>query len=87
LGGHANDQPLHGIEIEMYFNDHGFPHFHAKHADGTAKIRIDTLEIIESDLARRQLHFVLAWPSYIRTNWKRTGVGRAPVTNCFRSSH
>lgn len=50
-----------GITIEMYFNDHGHPHFHAVHADGKAKIRIDTLEPLESSLPRRYLRFVLAW--------------------------
>jgi Domain of unknown function (DUF4160) len=30
-----------GIVIRMFHNDHGFPHFHAQHADGHAKIRID----------------------------------------------
>jgi hypothetical protein len=43
-----------GITIAMFFDDHGFPHFHARHAEGEAKIRID-------DLGRRQLRFVLAW--------------------------
>jgi hypothetical protein len=66
---------FHGIDIEMYFNDHGFPHFHAFHADGAAKIRIDTLEIIKSDLGRRQLRFVLAWAELHREeleeNWRR----------------
>jgi hypothetical protein len=47
-----------GIVIAMYFDDHGPPHFHARHADGAAKIRIDTLEAIESTLGRRQLRFV-----------------------------
>jgi hypothetical protein len=32
----------------MYFDDHGPPHFHARHAEGSAKVRIDTLEVIES---------------------------------------
>jgi hypothetical protein len=50
-----------GIVIAMYFDDHGPPHFHARRADGAAKIRIDTLEAIESTLGRRQLGFVLAW--------------------------
>jgi hypothetical protein len=52
---------FHGITIRMFFADHGFPHFHAKHADGAAKVRIDTLEIIESNLPRRHLRLVLAW--------------------------
>ncbi|MGH2961139.1 MAG: DUF4160 domain-containing protein [Solirubrobacterales bacterium] len=27
----------------MLFDDHGHPHFHARHAEGSAKVRIDTL--------------------------------------------
>ncbi|MGE5527423.1 MAG: DUF4160 domain-containing protein [Methanosarcina sp.] len=30
-----------GIVIVMFFDDHGFPHFHARHAEGEAKVRID----------------------------------------------
>jgi hypothetical protein len=26
-----------GITIAMFFDDHGFPHFHARHAEGEAK--------------------------------------------------
>jgi Domain of unknown function (DUF4160) len=50
-----------GIVIAMFFDDHGPPHFHARHADGSAEIRIDTLEPIETTLGRRQLRLVLAW--------------------------
>lgn len=64
-----------GIKIGMFFDDHGFPHFHAYHADGEAKIRIDSLEIIESSLERRQLRFVLAWAELhqaeLEENWHR----------------
>ena len=45
----------------MFFDDHGPPHFHARHSQGNAKVRIDSLEVIESTLPRRQLRFVLAW--------------------------
>lgn len=58
----------------MNFDDHGPPHFHARHADGAAKIRIDTLEAIESTLGRRQLRFVLAWAELhqgeLLENWR-----------------
>jgi hypothetical protein len=27
-----------GITIAMYFDDHGHPHFHARDADGEAKV-------------------------------------------------
>jgi len=46
---------------------------HAQHADGHAKIRIDTLEAIDSSLPRRQLRFVLAWAELhqaeLEENW------------------
>jgi Domain of unknown function (DUF4160) len=76
-----------GIAIRMFFDDHGFPHFHARHSEGEAKVRIDNLEVIDSSLSRRQLRFVLAWPSFIRKSSKRTGAGREPVRHFGRSSH
>ena len=70
---------FYGIVIAMYFDDHGYPHFHARHADGEAKVRIDTLEAIDSTLPRRQLRFVLAWAELHQTscteNWQRARAG------------
>ena len=63
----------------MYFDDHGPAHFHARHAGGNAKVRIDTLEVIESNLGRRQLRFVLAWAELhqdeLSENWRRARAG------------
>jgi len=43
--------PFFGIVIAMYFEDHGPPHFHARHADRSAKVRVaragQTLQEIE----------------------------------------
>ncbi len=68
-----------GIVIAMYFDDHGAPHFHARHSEGNAKIRIDTLEVIESSLGRRQLRFVLAGAELhqheLAENWRRASAG------------
>jgi hypothetical protein len=68
-----------GISIAMFFDDHGPPHFHARHAGATAKVRIDTLEVIESDMGRRQLRFVLAWAELhqqeLSENWRRARAG------------
>jgi hypothetical protein len=58
----------------MYFDDHGHPHFHARHADGQAKIRIDEIDVIDSDLGQRQLRLVLAWAELLE-NWRRARVG------------
>lgn len=63
----------------MYFDDHGPPHFHARHADDATKIQIDTLETIESTLGRRQLRFVLAWAELhqdgLLENWRLARAG------------
>jgi hypothetical protein len=68
-----------GIVIAMYFDDHGPPHFHARHSHGSAKIRIDTLELLDSTLDRRQLRLVLAWAELhqaeLRENWQRARAG------------
>lgn len=68
-----------GISIAMFFDDHGHPHFHARHAEGQAKVRIDELEVIESTLGRRQLRFVLAWAELhqeeLSENWRRSRAG------------
>jgi hypothetical protein len=78
-----------GIVIEMYFEDHGFPHFHAKHADGKARIRIDTLEPLSNTLPRRQLRFVLAWAELHRgeleENWKRARTGETRTSRSLAS--
>ena len=68
-----------GIVIAMFFDDHGPPHFHARHAERRAKIRIDTLEPIDSTLERRQLRFVLAWAELhqeeLLENWRLARAG------------
>lgn len=68
-----------GITIAMFFDDHGFPHFHARHAEGEAKVRIDNLEVMDSNLGRRQLRFVLAWAELhqaeLEENWRRARGG------------
>jgi hypothetical protein len=64
-----------GIAISMYHDDHGFPHFHADHADGYAKVRIDDLTIIEGNLPIRQLRLVRRWAAAhqqeLLKNWRR----------------
>jgi hypothetical protein len=63
-----------GIVITMYFDDHDPPHFHARHAASGAKVAIETLEVMDSTLERRQLRFVLAWAELhadeLLDNWR-----------------
>jgi hypothetical protein len=79
IGGVPTISRFFGISIAMFFDDHGPPHFHARHAQGNAKVGIDSLEVIDSNLPRRQLRFVLAWAelhqSELRENWRRARAG------------
>jgi len=66
---------FYGIAIRMFFDDHSFPHFHARDAEGAAKVRIDNLEVLANSLGRRQLRLVLAWAEIhqgeLADNWRR----------------
>jgi uncharacterized protein DUF4160 len=68
-----------GITITMFFDDHEPPHFHARAAEHKAKVRIDSLEVIASDLQRRELRLVLAWAEMhaqeLMANWRRAREG------------
>ncbi len=68
-----------GVTITMYFDDHAPPHFHARAAEHSAKIRIDVLEIIESNLRRRERRLVLAWAEMhaeeLDANWRSAREG------------
>ncbi len=68
-----------GIVIAMFFDDHDPPHFHARHAAGEARIRIDTLEVMDSTLGRRQHRLVMAWAELhqqeLTENWNRARAG------------
>lgn len=66
---------FHGIAIEMYWNDHPIPHFHAFAAGRTARVSIDNQELLEGDLPRRQLRMVCKWAAVhqkeLEENWRR----------------
>jgi hypothetical protein len=70
---------FHGIVIAMYFDDHDPPHFHARHAGAQARIRIDTLEVLDSTLGRRQLRLAVAWAELrqaaLEEDWRRARAG------------
>jgi hypothetical protein len=79
IGGVPTICRFYGIVIAMFFDDHGHPHFHARHAGCEAKIRIDQVEVIESTLDVRQLRLVLAWAELHREelleNWRLARAG------------
>jgi len=62
-----------GIVIEMFWREHGPPHFHATYAEHEATIAIETLDILAGDLPRRAKGLVLEWAEEhrdeLRENW------------------
>jgi hypothetical protein len=52
---------FYGIVIQMYWNEHAPPHFHALYGEHEALIDIQKLEIVRGNLPRRALNLVLDW--------------------------
>ena len=52
---------FYGVLIQMFWNDHAPPHFHALYGEYEVLIDIRTLEITEGALPRRALAMVLEW--------------------------
>jgi hypothetical protein len=52
---------FYGILIQMFWRDHGPPHFHALYAEHEALIDIRTLEVMQGGLPKRALALVLEW--------------------------
>ena len=52
---------FYGILIQMFWNDHAPPHFHALYTEYEVLIDIRTLEVMEGQMPRRALALVLEW--------------------------
>ena len=52
---------FYGLVIQMFWDDHAPPHFHASYAEHEALIDIRTLAVIEGQLPRRAMTLVLEW--------------------------
>ncbi len=52
---------FYGIIIQMFWNDHPPPHFHALYGEYEALVDIRSLEILRGDLPRRALNMVQEW--------------------------
>jgi hypothetical protein len=52
---------FYGIIIKMFFNDHLPSHFHAEYGNYKAMIGIESGEIIEGEMPKKQLKLIQAW--------------------------
>lgn len=75
---------FHGIIIRMYFapDEHNPPHFYVYYNEFKATFRLDTLELMEGSLPRRQLRLVQAWAELhldeLKANWRMAMNGENP---------
>lgn len=73
---------FYGVEITMYFKEHGRPHFHALYGEYSAAIAIDTIEVLAGSLPGRALSMVSEWAWLHRLelleNWALARDGLSP---------
>lgn len=50
-----------GIIIEMYYNDHAPPHFHAKFGEYSCCVDINKGIVVKGMLPNKQLKYILSW--------------------------
>ena len=71
---------FYGIIVEMFYNEHIPPHFHARHGEDRAVIDIASGDVLEGELSRRDLRLVEAWLELNReslmANWQLGREGR-----------
>jgi hypothetical protein len=64
---------FYGIVIEMYYGDHPPPHFHARYGDHSAKVEIETGNVIAGELPGQALRLVREWTAEhrgeLKANW------------------
>jgi len=64
-----------GIVIQMHWDDHSPPHFHASYGEHQAKLTITDLRVTDGDLPPRALGLVIEWGARHRSeliaDWDR----------------
>jgi hypothetical protein len=65
-----------GIVVQMFWREHGPPHFHATYGEHEATIDIRDLQITRGDLPPRALALVLEWAANNRASLMELGLCR-----------
>ena len=64
-----------GIRIYMFYEEHAPAHFHARYADHSASIEIESLAVLAGAIPGRALGLVVEWGSVhqaeLRADWER----------------
>lgn len=73
---------FYGIVIQMYWDDHLPPHFHALYAEHEVLLEIDSLRAYRGSLPKRAMRLVIEWAKEHRTelmeNWNLCARDQSP---------
>ena len=74
---------FYGIVIQMYYDDHSPPHFHALYAGSKATIDIEKLAFIDGQLPARARSLVVEWATLhqdeLREAFRRAAAMQPPA--------
>jgi len=76
---------FYGIVIQMFWREHGPPHFHALYAEHEAVIDLRDFRVIRGSLPRRAMALVLEWAADHRDEL-RIGIYAAECKHRNRSN-
>jgi len=73
---------FYGLIVRMYYKDHHPPHFHVQYQNDIAVIDIETGDVKEGELKKKQLRFIQAWTEIhkddLKANWELCKNGEEP---------
>jgi hypothetical protein len=74
---------FYGILIQMFWNDHAPPHFHASYGEYTGIVDINSLLMLEGNLPRRALNLIIDWAELhqkeLLTDWELCAQKQKPL--------
>lgn len=70
---------FYGIAVQMFFKEHGIPHFHARYGGQIAVFAVESLELLRGSLPSRAERLVREWAQLHQTelmrNWEHARSG------------
>jgi hypothetical protein len=69
---------FYGIVIQMFYKEHGVPHFHARYGGRIAVFEIEALSRIRGNLPSRAERLVREWAELHQEDLLQTGSEREP---------
>jgi hypothetical protein len=73
---------FYGIDIQMHFDEHNPPHFHARYAEYEIEVTIQPIDVLVGDAPARVISMVLEWAALnqneLMDNWNQQRLNLPP---------